>query len=120
MANGERLTADVVVAAEGVRSPGRKIVLGFEDYLKSSGYAVYRAWYPAERLRNNDITKHLVSNGDWMGGWIGPDLHFLCSCLKYGQDFNWAYTDMDQAVPWYSQGSPDKYGRAVSCRAGDH
>lgn len=97
VANGERLTADVVFAAEGVRSPGRKIVLGFEDHPKSSGYAVYRAWYPAERLRNNDITKHLVSNGDWMGGWIGPDLHFLCSCLKDGQDFNWAYTHKDLA-----------------------
>lgn len=47
MVNGERLTADVVFPAEGVRSPGRKIVLGFEDYLKSSGYAVYRASYLA-------------------------------------------------------------------------
>jgi 2-polyprenyl-6-methoxyphenol hydroxylase-like FAD-dependent oxidoreductase len=93
--NGERLTADVVFAAEGVRSPGRKIVLGFEDKPKSSGYAVYRAWFPAERLRNNEVTKHLVSNGDWMGGWFGPDIHFLASCLKNGKDFNWAYTHKD-------------------------
>lgn len=32
----ERLTADVVLAAEGVRSRGRKIVLGFEDTPKAS------------------------------------------------------------------------------------
>lgn len=38
--NGERLTADCVVAAEGVKSKGRKIVLGYEDRPKPSGYAV--------------------------------------------------------------------------------
>lgn len=94
VANGERLTADVVFAAEGVRSPGRKILLGFEGYLESCEYAVYRDWYPAERLRNNDITKHLVSNGDWMGGWIGPDLHLLCSYLKDGQEFSISYMSL--------------------------
>lgn len=93
----QRLTADVVLAAEGVRSPGRGLVLGFEDKPKSSGYAVYRAWFPAERLRADPLTRPLVSNGDWMGGWVGPDLHFLCSCLKDGRDFNWAYTHPDAA-----------------------
>ena len=31
LATGERITADCVFAAEGVKSKGRKIVLGFED-----------------------------------------------------------------------------------------
>ncbi|KAL2192159.1 FAD/NAD(P)-binding domain-containing protein [Thermothelomyces heterothallicus CBS 203.75] len=52
---GERLSADVVVAAEGVRSRGRKIVLGFDENPKSSGYAVYRAWFPADRIRDNPV-----------------------------------------------------------------
>jgi 2-polyprenyl-6-methoxyphenol hydroxylase-like FAD-dependent oxidoreductase len=112
-ADGEeqQLVADAVLAAEGVRSPGRKIVLGFDDQPKSSGYAVYRAWFPAERLRDNELTRHLVSNGDWMGGWVGPDLHFLCSCLKDGRDFNWAYTHRDLAdidESWQFPGTVDE------------
>jgi hypothetical protein len=41
--NGGRLTADGVLVAEGVKSGGRKIVLGFDDRPKASGYAVWRA-----------------------------------------------------------------------------
>lgn len=42
---GERIVADVVVGADGVRSKARELVLGYEDKPKSSGYAVWRAWY---------------------------------------------------------------------------
>ena len=37
VANGERIAADVVLAADGVRSKARTIVLGYEDKPKSSG-----------------------------------------------------------------------------------
>lgn len=42
--SGERVTADVVVGSDGVRSKARELVLGYEDKPKSSGYAVWRAW----------------------------------------------------------------------------
>lgn len=93
--NSERLVADVVVAAEGVRSKGRKIVLGFDDKPKSSGYAVYRCWFPGEVIAQNEMLKHLVVDGDVHCGWIGPDLHFLASSLKNGQEFNWVFTHVD-------------------------
>jgi 2-polyprenyl-6-methoxyphenol hydroxylase-like FAD-dependent oxidoreductase len=93
--NGEKMFADVVIAAEGVRSRGRKIVLGFEDKPKSSGYAVYRAWFPGEAIANNKMLEHLVANGDTHSGWIGPDLHFLASSLKDGREFNWVFTHVD-------------------------
>lgn len=92
ISNGERLTADVVVAAEGVRSKGRKIVLGYEDKPKSSGYAVYRAWFPSTELAKNPKTAHLVNNGDSHTGWIGPDVHFLAASIKDGKDFSWVLT----------------------------
>lgn len=44
LASGERVVADVVVGADGVRSKARELVLGYEDKPKSSGYAVFRAW----------------------------------------------------------------------------
>ncbi|RYC59090.1 hypothetical protein CHU98_g7117 [Xylaria longipes] len=40
---GTRISADMVIAADGVRSKARKTVLGYEDKPKSSGYAVWRA-----------------------------------------------------------------------------
>lgn len=35
----------MVVGADGVRSKARELVLGYVDKPKSSGYAVWRAWY---------------------------------------------------------------------------
>lgn len=47
---GERIVADVVVGADGVRSKARELVLGYEDKPKSSGYAVWRAWSVLQTL----------------------------------------------------------------------
>ena len=79
MSNGERMTADCVVAAEGVKSRGRKIVLGFEDRPKASGYAVWRAWFSAEELAKNARTAHLVANGDTHNGWVSAPLISVAS-----------------------------------------
>lgn len=72
--NGEKLTADCVLAAEGVKSGGRKIVLGLEDRPKASGYAVWRAWFPADELAKNERTRHLVDSGDTHNGWVSRSL----------------------------------------------
>lgn len=92
-ADGEirRFTADVVFAAEGVRSRGRKIVLGYEDKPKSSGYAVYRSWFDSTKL-TSPLTDYLWKNGDTHYAWIGPDVHFLAASLKNGKDFSWVCT----------------------------
>ncbi|KAF2175286.1 FAD/NAD(P)-binding domain-containing protein [Zopfia rhizophila CBS 207.26] len=108
-----RIVADVVVAAEGVRSRGRKIVLGFEDNPKSSGYAVYRAWFPGDIIASNDMLKHLVVNGDTHQGWIGPDLHFLASSLKGGKEFNWVFTHVDDGNIEESWQFPGKVDEAL-------
>ncbi|KAM7192152.1 hypothetical protein V8F20_008987 [Naviculisporaceae sp. PSN 640] len=92
---GEVFTADVVLSAEGVRSRGRKLVLGFEDKPLPSGYAVYRAWYPADELLKNPVTKHLVEKGDSHYGWIGRDIHFLAAGLHDGKTMSWVCTHKD-------------------------
>jgi len=45
---GETFDADVIVAADGVKSLARKYVIGYRDNPKPSGYAIYRAWFDAE------------------------------------------------------------------------
>lgn len=122
---GERVVADVVVGADGVRSKARELVLGYEDKPKSSGYAVWRAWYifdfisilispchdgfskktriltpDASRFPNTDMikdprTKEFCENGDTFNGWIGPDVHFLFSTVKNGADCCWVLTHKD-------------------------
>ncbi|KAK3940904.1 hypothetical protein QBC46DRAFT_384095 [Diplogelasinospora grovesii] len=94
-ADGETFTADVVLAAEGVRSRGRRLVLGFEDQPQPSGYAVYRTWYPSTQLLQNPLTKHLVEHGDSHNGWIGKDIHFLAAAIKDGKEMSWVCTHKD-------------------------
>ena len=111
LSTGERLVADVVIAAEGVRSRGRKIVLGFDENPKSSGYAVYRAWFSADRIAKNPVIKHLVENGDTHQCFIGPDIHFLCSSVKGGTEVNWAFTHIDDGnieESWQFPGEPEE------------
>jgi 2-polyprenyl-6-methoxyphenol hydroxylase-like FAD-dependent oxidoreductase len=107
--NGERMTADLVVAAEGVRSRGRKVVLGFEDPPESSGYAVYRAWFDGEVISKNPKIKHLLAEGDTHQVWVGPDIHFLLCGLKDGREFNWVMTHLDDGnieESWQFPGKP--------------
>lgn len=97
VSNGTRYTADIVLSAEGVKSAGRKIVLGFDDKPKPSGYAVYRAWFSTEQLKQNPLTKRLVQ-GDTHNGWIGQDIHFLAAAIKDGEEISWVCTHKDEAA----------------------
>jgi len=96
-ANGERFVGDVVLAADGVRSKGRTIVLGFEDKPKSSGYAIYRTWFDSTALRKDPDTAWMVNNGDKHCAWLGPDIHFIAASVKNGKDFSWVCTHKDEA-----------------------
>ncbi|EED18802.1 monoxygenase, putative [Talaromyces stipitatus ATCC 10500] len=103
----ERFTADVVFPADGVRSEGRKIVLGYEDKPISSGYAIYRSWFDSTNLKS-PLTDHLWKNGDTHWGWIGPDVHFLAASLKNGKDFSWVCTHKDDTDIEESWSAPGK------------
>lgn len=107
IANGERFAADVVLAADGVKSKGRTIVLGHEDKPKSSGYAIWRTWFDSAELAKDPDTAWMVENGDKHCAWLGkdclyvthslltvtgPDIHFIAASVKNGKDFSWVCT----------------------------
>jgi 2-polyprenyl-6-methoxyphenol hydroxylase-like FAD-dependent oxidoreductase len=52
-----QVVADVVVGADGVRSKARTLVLGYEDKPKSSGYAIWRAWYSVFLVKILNLTR---------------------------------------------------------------
>jgi 2-polyprenyl-6-methoxyphenol hydroxylase-like FAD-dependent oxidoreductase len=92
IAKGERFIGDVVLAADGVRSNGRAIVLGHDDKPKSSGYAIYRAWFDSAELAKHPETAWMVNNGDKHCAWLGPDIHFIAGSIKNGKEFTWVCT----------------------------
>ncbi|KAJ2894785.1 salicylate hydroxylase [Zalerion maritima] len=96
LANGEKVVGDIVIGADGVRSKARQLVLGYEDKPKSSGYAVWRSWFPNTDMIADPRTKEFCENGDTFNGWIGPDVHFLFSTIKNGKDCCWVLTHRDE------------------------
>lgn len=79
--DGTKIEGDVVIGSDGVRSKARTLVLGYEDKPKSSGYAVWRAWFSNKDMIADPETKHFCENGDTFNGWIGrpflPPTHLL-------------------------------------------
>jgi 2-polyprenyl-6-methoxyphenol hydroxylase-like FAD-dependent oxidoreductase len=95
--DGRRIVGDVVIGSDGVRSKARELVLGYTDKPKSSGYAVFRAWFSNKDMIADPETAHFCNNGDTFNGWIGPDVHFLFSTIKNGSDCCWVLTHKDEA-----------------------
>ncbi len=71
----EKITADGVVACDGIHSTARAYVTGKLQKARTSGYAVYRSWFPLERLGNDPLTKHLVDADDVLLTWLGENVH---------------------------------------------
>lgn len=46
--NGEKLEADVVVAADGIGSHSTEVTMGSEVPARATGYAIYRAAFPID------------------------------------------------------------------------
>ncbi|KAF2709907.1 FAD/NAD(P)-binding domain-containing protein [Pleomassaria siparia CBS 279.74] len=106
--DGSKAEGDIVIGSDGVRSKARTLVLGYEDKPKSSGYAVFRAWFSNKDMMADPETKQFCENGDTFNGWIGPDVHFLFSTLKGGSDCCWVLTHRDEADITESWSFPGK------------
>ncbi|GGK73937.1 FAD-dependent oxidoreductase [Mangrovihabitans endophyticus] len=87
---GERVTGDVLIGADGVRSAVRRQLVGDGDP-RNSGITVYRSLVPIERvppeLRWNAVT--------W---WAGPGCHFVHYAIAGGRFLNMAASFDDRAT----------------------
>lgn len=76
--DGQRIEADGVIAADGIHSAARKHIIGVQQHPRTSGFAVYRTWFPLELLANDPLTKHYVAgNKDVFHVWLGTDIHAI-------------------------------------------
>lgn len=78
MSDGRRLTADVVVAADGVGTKSWASVVGSKDAPISSGFILYRVTFPAApALENPVIAKELEGFRDRAFLHAGPGAHVV-------------------------------------------
>jgi salicylate hydroxylase len=68
-ANGRRAEHDVLVGADGIHSPVRRILFG-PEHPRFSGCIAYRGLVPAERLRELELEVTAQV-------WMGPGRHFV-------------------------------------------
>ncbi|EWZ43042.1 hypothetical protein FOZG_07789 [Fusarium oxysporum Fo47] len=91
--NGEKRTADIVVAADGLRTKSNTVVPGMPDQLATSGKAIYRAGYPVEHALKDSKVREMwnFKPGDkpiWQF-WLGNGSHNMM-CLTHDLAF-WSF-----------------------------
>jgi len=97
---GETFDADVVVAADGIKSLARKYVIGYQDNSKPSGYAIYRAWFDAEEhgVTKDPMTDFMTIDGDQFQVWTGKDMHFIAVSTGGGKTMCLLITHKDNTA----------------------
>ncbi|KAK4461217.1 hypothetical protein QBC42DRAFT_330385 [Cladorrhinum samala] len=117
LADGTTLSADLIVAADGIKSLARHLVLGAQDDPVSSGYACFRAYFePSPEMRADPALNAFLGDQDSVNFWIGPDTHVVQNTLRGGREFNWILTRKDDradvlAESWFQPGDMNEVRR---------
>ncbi|RGP78644.1 FAD nad p-binding domain-containing [Fusarium longipes] len=116
LSDGRRLTADVVVAADGVGSKSWELVVGSDDPPVSSGFVLYRVTFPAApALENPVIAAELGNVKDRTFLHAGPGAHIV-TC-KTADEICWLLTRREESSvakeDWVTTTSIDKALEAV-------
>ncbi|KXG46427.1 Monooxygenase, FAD-binding [Penicillium griseofulvum] len=116
MSDGRKLTADVVVAADGVGTKSWMLVVGSKEPPISSGFILYRVTFPAgPALENPIIAKELGGFKNRGLLHAGPGAHVV-SC-KSRDEICWMLTRKedggDDKEDWANTTSIDKALKAV-------
>ena len=91
-ADGTEARADVVIAADGVHSLVREILLGKESP-HFTGKVAYRTTFPAALLGNSQITAARTK-------WWGPDRHIVIYYVTRAQDEIYFVTSQPEDASW--------------------
>lgn len=85
LASGERITADVLVGGDGIRSAARTAVLGYVKEPEESGDLAYRVVVPRKLLENeeNAFLRDVV-NKQTSANWWGPNMHVILYSIRHG------------------------------------
>ncbi|OQD66699.1 hypothetical protein PENPOL_c004G08390 [Penicillium polonicum] len=99
LADGTTYTGDLVVAADGINSVARKIVLGGEDLAaRKLGFAAYRATVDVERMKS-DAEVSWILKKPALNIWIGDSRHVMTYTIGAGKAFNMVLSHPDATDP---------------------
>ncbi|KAK5674170.1 hypothetical protein LTR17_027815, partial [Elasticomyces elasticus] len=99
LANGDRHRADLVIAADGIKSSARRVILGDSDIAPSlTGYAAYRATVDAKRIAENPELAWLLKKPS-LNIWIGDQRHVMSYLVAGGQSLNMVLSHPEKSNP---------------------
>ncbi|CAK7219080.1 hypothetical protein SCUCBS95973_003703 [Sporothrix curviconia] len=87
LADGRRMTADLVVGADGIHSRLREVLVGHADPPELTGDLAYRLLLPAAAMLADPELRALVQDPQ-VNYWVGPDAHAVNYVLRGGELFN--------------------------------
>lgn len=84
---GEVFTADLIIAADGIKSAARPVVTGREDQPRDTGDVAYRILIPGPRLLADAALADLITRPRTTS-WCGPDAHVVGYPIRDGELYN--------------------------------
>ncbi|KAI0912385.1 FAD binding domain-containing protein [Ustulina deusta] len=87
LADGQVMTADLVVGADGINSKLREIFLGREDPPIATGDLAYRLLLSTKDMMTDPDLRPFVDNPQ-INYWLGPGVHAVNYILRGGELFN--------------------------------
>ncbi|KAL3483107.1 hypothetical protein BJX62DRAFT_231206 [Aspergillus germanicus] len=96
---GENIGADLVVAADGIKSLARPVLEeGPEKSVDKLGYAAYRATVDVDLLKSDPDTAWLLEKPA-LNIWIGDKRHVMTYTIGTGKSFNMVLSHWDPRDP---------------------
>jgi 2-polyprenyl-6-methoxyphenol hydroxylase-like FAD-dependent oxidoreductase len=96
--NDQKISADCVVASDGVHSKARGFVTGKDPAPLSSGYAAFRAYFEADEIASDPEANWLLSGAgktDQAVAFVGKGCEYTMCTVKLGQAVMWIFTHAD-------------------------
>lgn len=84
---GEIFTADLIIAADGIKSIARPLLTGQEDRPRDTGDVAYRILIPGEKLLADPLLASLITK-PCTTSWCGPDAHIVGYPIRGGELYN--------------------------------
>ncbi|KAJ4489914.1 hypothetical protein J3R30DRAFT_3417294 [Lentinula aciculospora] len=85
--SGEKISADIIIGADGIRSVVRDIVLGGSQQAKYTGDSAYRFLIPTEDMLLDPDLRPLVENAS-VSVWTGPQKHLVGYGIRGKSTYN--------------------------------